>query len=63
MAFEIDPEYFTMADKRINVEQAQFSIFDFMGGGSSEEKESMEAPEGKREAAGIDRATAAGLFE
>ena len=32
-------------------------------GGSSEEKESMEAPEGKREAADIDRATAARMFE
>ena len=32
-------------------------------GGSSEEKESMEAPEGKREAADIDRETAAGIFE
>ena len=32
-------------------------------GGSSEEKESMEAPEGKREAADIDRATATGIFE
>ncbi len=32
-------------------------------GGSSEEKESMEAPEGERGAADIDRATAAGIFE
>lgn len=32
-------------------------------GGSSEEKESMEAPEGEREAADIDRAAAAGIFE
>ena len=35
LAFEIDPEYFTMADKRIKAEQAQLSIFDFMGGGKA----------------------------
>ena len=35
LAFEIDPESFTMADKRIKAEQAQLSIFDFMGGGKA----------------------------
>lgn len=32
LAFEIDPEYFTKADKRIKAEQAQLSIFDYLGG-------------------------------
>lgn len=32
LGFEIDESYFTQADKRIRQEQAQISIFDFMGG-------------------------------
>ena len=32
LAFEIDPEYFKKADERIKAEQAQLSIFDFLGG-------------------------------
>lgn len=32
LGFEIDEKYFTKADERIRQEQAQMSIFDFMGG-------------------------------
>lgn len=35
LAFEIDPDYFKKADERIKAVQAQMTIFDFLGGGSS----------------------------